>query len=461
MPIINRYLKGSTGEPQPVLKYGLNIENLFGDVDADGNLLPPEEPVDAVFSGIKSLSTEYIFQYRFYDNKSLVNVTFPDLESINGNYCVDDAFYDNTNLETLSFPKLKSINGSWTAHYLARGATSLTSLNMPELESITGSQVCDGLCCGCTSLQYLEFPKLKEIIASTAFQSVTQDSGIKTFRAPALEVIYGNAALQNLSSGSTVVETIDLRKLHAVGNGATQTIAPKNSPLVNINLSALTVLKGMSTTYNEFKGGFTGYSGTKFYFPMLQRAINPNYCFYNNTFNTDMREIHFRTDATELVPTLRSYSTKWGATNATIYYDLVSRIMGNNGVWYDRCEDDSLYDENGNKTYVCWENNQMIVNDTEVFMRTPAKDGFTSDNRASYGWTSSDGTTSVWTRKRHLDSSGSDIVYSNEECTSQYTTRININSPTTRYTLADSEPKAGDAYYNESGEQVGTIYQIS
>jgi hypothetical protein len=67
---------------------------------------------------------------------------------------------------------------------------------------------------------------------------------------------------------------------------------------------------------------------TKISFPSLVSFASDSFCLGATTtympFNQclNLTEIHFRADVQSMVEAMTGYSKKWGATNATIYFDL-------------------------------------------------------------------------------------------------------------------------------------------
>ena len=91
-----------------------------------------------------------------------------------------------------------------------------------------------------------------------------------------------------------------------------------------IRLTSLTEIADTNAfrlTFAEIKAG-----GKKFYFPALTTIASnafgagaSNATWYKST---DVEEIHFRADAQATIEALDGYANKFGATNATIYFDL-------------------------------------------------------------------------------------------------------------------------------------------
>ena len=184
-------------------KYGADVNNFLGDVDANGVLQVPTEQVDLVFTGVEDLGRESL-SYKFYKNINLKSVTFPDLISVSGDNALEKAFqvgslpsgqgymgfssfsfpkletisgyhaFENTfsgnyALTSVSFPKLKTVSGVGGLYQVFNGCTFITSASFPELTTISGSQALCYLFNNCQSLASLEFPKLSVLTGSQAF----------------------------------------------------------------------------------------------------------------------------------------------------------------------------------------------------------------------------------------------------------------------------------------------------
>ncbi len=95
------------------------------------------------------------------------------------------------------------------------------------------------------------------------------------------------------------------------------------SGLTSVSFPALTTISGSAAMSNTFAScsGLTSVS-----FPALTEAVatafgssSYSYIFYGCTALT---EIHFRAAAQATIEAMTGYADKWGATNATIYFDL-------------------------------------------------------------------------------------------------------------------------------------------
>jgi hypothetical protein len=90
------------------------------------------------------------------------------------------------------------------------------------------------------------------------------------------------------------------------------------SGITSIDLSSLTTISGVGVCNNMF--GFCS-KLTSVSFPKLQTIYSSalSSMFYGSNA---LAEIHFRADAQATVEALNGYTDKFGASNATIYFDL-------------------------------------------------------------------------------------------------------------------------------------------
>ena len=148
-------------------KYGVAIDNIFGDVNSSGALQAPTPPADITFTGVKTISANYALSYEFYQ-KSLSGtaVSFPDLTSISGQYGLGYAFNSNSasipGPASISFPKLTSISGQYALAY-AFGYGRMTSISFPELTQITGNYAFYYAFTRCSYISSISFPKLTSV----------------------------------------------------------------------------------------------------------------------------------------------------------------------------------------------------------------------------------------------------------------------------------------------------------
>lgn len=129
-----------------------------------------------------------------------------------------------------------------------------------------------------------------------------------------------------------------------------------------------TNLTEITNTY-AFREAFSQTTGCKrYFFPSLTSVTSDAFgsgsrlTWYNAT---DVEEIHFRADMQATIEAVTGYSSKFGATNCTIYFDLIGTITVG-GVAYSRNEPNSIH-AGGTKTFVAWKdasNNIVYTNAT-------------------------------------------------------------------------------------------------
>lgn len=131
-------------------------------------------------------------------------------------------------------------------------------------------------------------------------------------------------AMCNCFNGCTGITSVDLSSLTAVsGDFAMTGCFQSCTGLTSVDLSSLTTLSGSTPMSNCFNGciGLTTIS-----FPALTSISNDAFGEYSWDYIfsgcTSLTEIHFRADMQATIEALPGYADKWGATNATIYFDL-------------------------------------------------------------------------------------------------------------------------------------------
>ncbi len=181
------------------------------------------------------------------------------------------------NIKSVSFPDLKIIEGTYALREAFYYCTSLELIEFPELEEINGGYCFyDWLSYTSSMPKTLSFPKLKSITQLSSsrypmYYLAPSSSGVESVSFPVLESIIGSSIFYNSFTNNTNLTRMDFPNL--------KTISQQDG-------------FGSSSTSYAFRG-----------------------C-------SSLTEIHFRMDMQEIVSTLTGYADKWGATNATIYFDL-------------------------------------------------------------------------------------------------------------------------------------------
>ena len=227
-------------------KYGISIDSMFGDPDANGKLLAPSVAspnfvlpsniIDlgnnclserfansssiktAVFQGVKNITGDNAL-YKCFSQSKIQTVSFPELENVTGDEALYQLFYFCSFISSITFPKLKTIgdpvggtyesNGRQFGYWYSTG--SLTELSFPELTTIycTGSSYFYGTFYNCTSIKKFYFPKLTQITYGSSASSSSQSACNYIFsNCSALTEIHFGSANQAAIEATTGYSTI-------------------------------------------------------------------------------------------------------------------------------------------------------------------------------------------------------------------------------------------------------------
>ena len=262
-------------------KYNCTVDDFLGDTNSSGQLqLATGNDKDLVFPNVKSLAA-YALMYKFYRNNSLKSVEFPALTTCSTSSCMDYAFSTSTNIVTASFPALTTISEScWS--YAFSECTKLQSVDLSALESVTGTYAMQYAFSGCTALESIDFSSLKVIGNST-----TTRTGCRQF-----------CYTFNSCSKLTTMEFPSLEAIYCNGTASNQGTFAYNNKVKKLYFPKLTYI-GKTSGYSNVTAGKN--------------------IFYSCSALT---EIHFGAENQSAIESLTGYSTKWGGSNATIYFDL-------------------------------------------------------------------------------------------------------------------------------------------
>ena len=122
------------GGGAPATKFGVSIDNLLGNVDADGNYTAPTEKIALDLRGVKSIPTQGMY-YAFLQ-KPVVSVDASTVVSI-GNYGMGNAFDGCIYLESIDFSSLESLD-SYALHAAFRGSI-LQTVSFPKLTNVASN----------------------------------------------------------------------------------------------------------------------------------------------------------------------------------------------------------------------------------------------------------------------------------------------------------------------------------
>jgi hypothetical protein len=287
------------GEPVNKEKFGLTIDDLIGDVNENGEyVFSPTKQFDFTLTGVRVL-TFNAFTRQFLNNKSINRFVLPDLE-------------------TASSACLESVcEGSSITEFIIGGPVKETNFS-------------DKICYNAPNLEKVDFGHVESLGLSDHYYWF---GGCKKLKRSGLRFV---------------------KRWSSYGPNATATImwrAYQTSGVEEIECDCL------EQVYGYAQNTFNGCPIISAYFPMLH-DLNHAHSLGNSTSNgifqacNSLFDIHFRKNMQTTIEKQTAYTAKFGAKNATIYFDLISRIVVN-GVNYARSEYDSPRVDY-NKTYIAW-----------------------------------------------------------------------------------------------------------
>lgn len=208
-------------------------------------------------------------------------ISFDGVKSVAA-YALAYKFYRNAGLTGATFPDLTTISTSTALAYIFSTCTHMTSVAFPNLTTVSGTTACQYLCYGCTALTSASFPKLATI-------GVTSNS-------------------------------VNNRNFYYAFNNC--------SKLTEVRFPLLTHIYCNGTAANQGTFAYAFNKTVKLYFPKLA-TIGKGTSYSNETAAksifyscSGITEIHFASANKTAIEASAGYSTKWGATNATISFDL-------------------------------------------------------------------------------------------------------------------------------------------
>ena len=309
-------------------------------VDANGTTVKPTQVLDKnTFADIVEIRGYCLDSFFAANQYARGYVCFPNLKYVyqdnfnnfdsKDNYAWNDRYIDKD-----SFPNLISVAGGAMKSFKVKPKGDL---EFPKLQYIRGG---DFLFYGVTTdkpfvvkmnaltrvdeyslREAFAYSSIKEFICDN-LEEFTEDVYFKPFRSA-----FSNcksltrvsfAKLKAFRFDATFLSCTALTELSfpSLESADLKSFASSCSKLTNVSLPKLTTMLG-NWSY-AFKGCT---SLATISFPSLTTfKFNSS----SNTFSgcTALTEIHFRADMQATVEALSGYASKWGATNATIYFDL-------------------------------------------------------------------------------------------------------------------------------------------
>ncbi len=196
-------------------KFGVSIDNLLGNVDANGTLQDSAVPFVFDGTGIKDFAWRALY-YKFYKTK-VTEILLSDLVEISGSYACAYAFVDSKNLTSTGLQNLRTISGDSACIYMYQGCDLLTSPGLDNLESITGTNACQTMFYSCVFTR-ADFPKLVRVDDAGALGKTTSNGIFRNciklveihFRADAQAVIESLTGYANKFGASNATIYFDL-----------------------------------------------------------------------------------------------------------------------------------------------------------------------------------------------------------------------------------------------------------
>ena len=198
-------------------------------------------------------------------------------------------------LPSITFTGLKSIsNYGFYYKFYIRTFEDGASVSFPDLTNVSDFSM--GYCFqSCTSLTTVDLSALTTVGVNGMRTCFSSCSSLTTVDLSALTTVSNNG-LNSCFSTCNQLTSIDLSALTTIGSSGLQNCFNNCGSLANISFPSLT-----SVQTNSFGSG------------------SYNYCFNGCTALT---EIHFRADAQTAIEAMTGYADKFGATGASLIFDL-------------------------------------------------------------------------------------------------------------------------------------------
>lgn len=288
---------------------------------------------------------------------------------------------------TFSFDGLTAITSrafDQTFHSGSTGMVDIESITYPNLETISAMSAfyncfMQNRFIGNNGIVHM-FPKLRIINGSSTFSVAYRYTRLYKFIFDSLEEI-GTSSTNTTVTFSNAFEYSEFKNpityekdggvyfpvLKILGKNSSSAYAWLSGIVKDANNSGILDFPELTTVYNSSstnnRGAMTSCGAIKVYMPKVTSLGTYNiYNFYNST---STQEIHFSIENQATIEAMSGYSSKFGASNATIYFDLINHITVG-GVVYDRYGKNYDYD-NG---YYSWNNGDTVIYTTNEY--TPA-----------------------------------------------------------------------------------------
>lgn len=279
-------------------KYGASVNTFLGDVDENGVLqVVSGASVDLDFSNVEEVA-DLALCNKFLYNSLIKSANFSSLKKVGT--CGLQSVFSQSSIETANFGQLTVVDQQGFDNAFFR--TPIKSINFDLLET-SGFSAFMFAFSECRMLESINFNSLRIIEEQAMWDAFSYCEKLRSINFDAVENIHWGG-------------------LSSAFNCCTSLTSISFPSLTEIEITALS-------------SAFAG-------------------C-------TALTEIHFRADMQETIEATDGYSEKWGASSATVYFDLIGTITVG-GVTYARDEKQSIRVD-GVKTFVGWKD----ANDNVVY----------------------------------------------------------------------------------------------
>ena len=282
-----------TGGGGATTKFGVSIDNLLGNVDADGKLSVPYDNFVFNGAGIKSLG-EYALACRFTTQDSL----------------------NSLHVTKILLPDLLQA-GTSSLDHVANSARFLTEVDLGLITDISSSSALSNAFGNAPSLATVRAPNVTTISGDFACQNAFEYTRLTSNVFPNLTTISGNSACKYMYRGCTF-DALGLDNLTTISGASACQYMFNNVTIDIAEFPKLTTITGSQACRYWFQLSKV----KKVYFPALTTVDTS--AFGSSAFGScsQLTEIHFRADAQATIEAMSGYATKFGASSASIFFDL-------------------------------------------------------------------------------------------------------------------------------------------
>lgn len=256
-------------------KYGVTIDNMLGNIAANGVLQQPTEKFDLNFAGVEDVAKDAL-QQKFLTNNQIRSVKFPDLKQISGSDALYGTF-DWSSIENIDLSSLETISGSNGMREICYRNSVLTKVNLSKLKTVSGNSGCYNAFAGASytgEINNIDLSSLETVsgISGCSGMFTAQSNLPATFNSlPKLKTVSGTSAMNNFlqvnANRSNNITTFSFPILDTItGNSAMAYFFRNRTSLQHVYFNAIKTSSFGSNT-NQFQNLITGITGCTIHFP--------------------------------------------------------------------------------------------------------------------------------------------------------------------------------------------------